>query len=106
MHEFTGAYDLTVVWSPDSGTYEVTAQELLPSGAFGPHVTTSRGGTLTLALLRVGRSIELYDTAVRYWYDCHSDEAEGAHLDLLTADLMCQCCGVDYSGQERDLLSQ
>lgn len=39
---------------------------------------------------------------IAYWYTCHSDETD--HTSLLTEDLMCQCCGVDYSGLDRDLL--
>ena len=37
---------------------------------------------------------------IAYWHDCHEEENE----DLLTDDLMCQCCGVDYSGYDRDTL--
>lgn len=43
---------------------------------------------------------------IQGWYESHEDETRGdEHLDLLTDDLMCQCCGVDYSGYDRDLLN-
>lgn len=41
------------------------------------------------------------EACVGYWRDWHEEEND----DLLTDDLMCQCCGVDYSGFDRDLLA-
>ena len=37
---------------------------------------------------------------IAYWHECHEEEND----DLLTEDLMCECCSVDYSGYDRDVL--
>lgn len=40
---------------------------------------------------------------IAYWNEWHDDD--GSEVYGLTEDLMCLCCGVDYSGLERDLLA-
>lgn len=46
------------------------------------------------------------DDCIAYWYECHVDEPQGTHEDLLSDDFMCDCCGVDFSGYDRDLLNE